>query len=309
MFDGDVVAQPSVVVLTLNWNGLQDTIECLESIRRLTYPNYRVVVVDNGSTDGSADAFRQRFPEVTVIQNASNLGYAKGFNTGLDYAFAHGADYVLVLNNDTIVDPEAVTALVRVAEQDPGIGFVSGKVYSFAQPETLQTAGRESDPVMLVGRHVGGSEVDVGQCDVERDYDFVDDVFLLASCQVYQSVGGYNPNFFLYYEETDWCARVRRAGYRIAYTPNARIWHKGMVGNSGLQLSPSRVYFLQRNQIIFMRRNASPAQWSAFLRRTVLEWCLYVARCARHGEFRKLAARSRGLAEGLLWAVRGDPTA
>jgi len=295
---------PKVVIITLNWNGGNDTIECVESLKRLNYPNYHIVVVDNGSTDGSVSAFKAQYPNLTIIENGCNLGYAAGFNAGLKYAYEQGADYFLILNNDTIIDPDALTELVKVAKQDEKIGFVSGKVYWYNRRDVLQTAGRENDPLTLVGRHVGSGEIDRGQYDKIQDYNFIDDIFLLVRHHVYETVGGYDPIFFLYYEETDWCARVRRAGFRIVYTPLAKIWHKGIIGNENLPLTPKRIFYLQRHEIPFIWRNASREQWDAYLRHLLLRLPYILLRYAKHGRFRTMLAYFKGVSYGMVWVWR-----
>jgi GT2 family glycosyltransferase len=292
---------PKVFVITLNWNGKEETIECVASLKSLRYPNYEIVVVDNGSTDESVLALGAQYPDITVIANGQNLGYAAGFNRGLRYAYDNGAIYFLVINNDCVVDSEVLLELVKVAQQDEMIGFVSGKVYWYTKPNTLQTAGRHSDPVTLAGNHVGSGELDHGQHDTVQEYDFIDDVFLLVRRQVYETVGGYDPNFFLYYEETDWCARVRKAGFKIMYTPHARIWHKGNIGGPSSALSPVRHYYLCRNEIIFMSRNSSPARFRKFLFWSLRRETLDAARRVRHGHFRHVLARLRGMGSGLVW--------
>lgn len=292
-----------VSIITLNWNGKDDTLECVASLKKLNHPNYDIVVVDNGSTDGSVSTLRARYPDVTVIENGRNLGYALGFNTGLNFACEHGADYFLILNNDTIIDPDALAELVKAAQQDDRIGFVTGKVYSFASPDTFQTTGRHSDPETLVGGLVGLGEVDRGQYDCTREYDFVDDVFLLVRREVYETVGGYDPNFFLYYEETDWCARVRKAGFKIMYTPYAKIWHKGRTGGPSTAMSPIRHYYMCRNEILFMKRNGSPVQFRQFLLRSLRQQPLIAARLVRHGKFPHALARLRGIGSGLSWLL------
>jgi GT2 family glycosyltransferase len=295
---------PRVAAITLNWNGRDDTLECVAALKRLAYPRLEIVVVDNASADGSVEAFKTQYADITVLTNEANVGYAEGFNRGLEWAYRQGFDYFLIINNDTVIDPEALTELVKLAESQVDIGFVSGKVYWFNDPTRLQTAGRLSDPDGLVGGHVASGEIDAGQVDQVREYDFVDDIFLLVRRAVYEQVGGYDPNFFLYYEETDWCARTRRAGFRLLYTPYAKIWHKGRVGNAGLNLSPMRYYYLWRNRIVFVSRNATLAQRRRFLRAFVPDSILGVARLVKRGLFRHALAQLRGTAAGLFWLWR-----
>ena len=296
---------PKVFVITLNWNGREDTLECLASLKKLDYPNYVIVVVDNGSIDGSALAIRAKFPEVTIIENKKNLGYAKGFNAGLQYAYEQGADYFLILNNDTIVDPQAVSELVKAAQGHAKIGFVTGKVFWYAKPEVLQTAGRLSDPDRLARGHIGSGEVDHGQYDKEREYDFVDDIFLLVNREVYKTVGGYDSHFFLYFEETDWCARIRKAGYSIIFTPKARIWHKGNVGGPSINLSPLRHFYLTRNEIIFLKRNAASSKFPKILFSYLWRHTDRTLRLIKHGNVKHAFAHLRGISAGL-WCIWQD---
>jgi GT2 family glycosyltransferase len=296
---------PKVYAITLNWNGRDDTIECIKSLKKSEYTNFQIVVVDNGSTDGSVPALRAEYPDVIVIENGQNLGYAEGFNTGMRHALQEGADYFLIINNDTVIDPRAIGALVSVAEQNPRTGFVSGKVYFYDEPNRLQTVGRARHPILMAHDLIGHKEIDVGQYDEVRERDFIDDVFLLVRRTVFEEVGGYDPTFFLMYEETDWCARVRRAGFKIIYTPDARIWHKGNKETSAGR-STIHQFYLARNQIPFMRRNASPPHFRLYLRTLLFSYKpLYAPRQAwrllKRGEFRLLMAYLQGIGSGLLW--------
>jgi len=295
---------PSVYAVTLNWNGKEDTIECIRSLKKLDYPRLEIVVVDNGSTDGSVPAFKATYPDITIIENGRNLGYAEGFNAGARYAVEEGADYFLILNNDTVVDPDMLKELVRVAEQDTRIGFVSGKVYFYNDPNRLQTIGAMSDPVFLVGEGLGYGELDEGQYDEVREFDFVDDVFLLVRSAVFDQVGGYDPTFFLMYEETDWCVRVRRAGFKIVYTPRAKIWHKGnrdpLTG-----VSTTHQFYRARNQIPFVYRNSSGKQFRRFLAALLTGYApRKIWYLTKIGEFRLLSAYVRGLGSGIFWALK-----
>ena len=246
---------PKVYAITLSYDRKEDTIEFLESLKKMTYPNYEILVVENGSSDDSAKAIKEKFPEVSLIEIKKNVGYSRGFNIGLEFAYTKGADYFLILNNDTVVDPEALTELVETAQRYDDTGFVTGKVYFYKDPSKIQTAGRFNDGTKLVGGHVGWGEDDVGQCDEEKKYDFVDDVFLLVKKEVYEKIGGYDESFFIAWEEADWCVRVRRAGFKIFYSPKAKIRHKGNLTTSD-GVTYATVYYRTRNQIPFMWRHA-----------------------------------------------------
>lgn len=295
---------PYVTVMTLNWNNGEDIQECVAALHSMTYPNYDVVVIDNGSTDGSLAALRAHHPVMAILENGRNLGYAAGFNAGLRYAFERGADFCLLVNSDAMIDPEALTEMVRVAEGDAKIGLVTGKVYWYSRPDVFQTAGRYTDPILLAGQHVASGEVDRGQCDEVRDFEFVDDVYLLFRREVFEQVGGYSTIFPVYYGITDLCARVRRAGFRIVYAPGSKIWHKGIIGNENVTLSASRLYYIIGHQIPFMWRNASNKQFATYISRTLLSLPESVLRYIKHGNFASLWAHLRGIGYGLFWLAR-----
>jgi hypothetical protein len=222
---------PSVVVATLSWNRKIHTLEWLESLSRTDCGNYRVLVVDQGSRDGSVDAVRARFPDAEIIENGRNLGYSRGFNVAMEHAFGQGADYVLIMNNDAVIDPETVKELVAVAEMDPRNGFVSGKVYHYFRPEEFQTVGTNTHPYLISGSQIGGGEIDRGQYDEIAERELTDDMFLLIRRAVWERVGGFDPDYGLYgHDNIDWCLRVRKAGFKIMYAPKAKIWHKGRAG-------------------------------------------------------------------------------
>lgn len=294
--------EPKVCVVTLNWNRKEDTIECIESIQKMDYPNYEIVIVDNGSTDGSTDAFRERFSEITVIENERNLGYSLGFNKGIEYALSRNIPYILILNNDTIVDRRLLTECVKLAECDPKIGFVSGKVYSYHETNRLQTVGKTGSIERLI--HVGAGEVDRGQYDTIREYEFLDDVFLLARKEVFEKVGMYDPNFFLYYEETDLCARVRKAGFKLMYTPHAKLWHKGSLSTGG-GVNPINTYYLARNKILFLKRNASPTQFKRFLvKYSLFRFPIQLGCHIKHKQFNCIIPHMKGVVSGVIWLLK-----
>ena len=254
-----------IFVVTLNWNGGEYILDCLDSVSNLINPVEQVIVVDNGSTDGSVDSIKHNFPDVKIIQNEVNLGYSLGFNKGIDYSMEKGADFILIMNNDTVIDSYALGELLRIIKEDKQNGFVSGKVLEHKYPNIIQTVGRKKDFISLISEtHIGAGEEDIGQYDNIAEYDYIDDVFLLVRKEVIEKTGGYDGSFFLYYEETDWCKRVRNAGFKIKYTPNAKIWHKGSLSSGG-GMNPTKRYWLSRNQYLFIMRNGNNIQKFLFL--------------------------------------------
>ena len=269
---------PKVGIVILNWNGLEDTSACLASLAAVDYPEVEVVVVDNGSTDGSPDHIRERFPEVMVLETGRNLGYAGGNNVGVRYALDRSADYVLLLNNDTEVAPDSLRRLVEAVEADPRAGVAGPTIYYHDRPELIWSAGGAIDWRRGSTRMVGLDEPDRGQFGVTpREVDFVTGCAMLIRREVLERVGLLDERFFLYYEEVEWCVRARRAGYRILHVPAARIWHK--IPSDGRESSPSVHYYMARNRLLFLR--TAGAGWRAwahtllgeYLRRT-LSWTL-----------------------------------
>lgn len=261
--------RPKVFVLTLNWNGKKWLGDCLLSILAMDYPNFEVVVIDNGSKDGSVEFVRERFPGAYLILNGENLGYSLGFNRGLEYAYAQGADYFLIMNNDTVIDSHALSALVETALERERAGFVTGKVYFYDQPDVFQSVGKEEHPILWNGRHIGSGERDTGQYENVEERAFIDDVFVLVNRQLYEEVGGFDPQFFLSEEEYDWQARAKKKGWRFYYTPRAKLWHLGSMSMGGIG-NPIARYFEVRNLIIVMIFHAGLLRflkfyfWTAF---------------------------------------------
>ncbi len=296
---------PLVYVLVLNWNGKLLTIDCVQSLLKSDYPNFRILVIDNGSTDGSPEAFRKHFQSrIEVVENGKNLGYASGFNVGLRYAFCErNAAYCLVINNHTVIDPASISEFVRVARTDEKIGFVTGKVYYYDHPDVLQTVGMQQDPVRWRGEHIGKGEIDSGQYDEIVERFFADDVCTLVSRALYDKTGGYDPLFFLQSEETDWQARAKKFGYRIVYTPKARVWHR--VSMTLGKDSALKAYYDARNPMLVILLH-KPAHFFRryfwhYLRRDIVRSSLVYLKRGRPGP---AIAKWKGMLSGLDWGLR-----
>ncbi|MGD0340561.1 MAG: glycosyltransferase family 2 protein [Bacteroidales bacterium] len=248
---------PKVIVLTLNYNGKPLLDDCIASYLANDYPNFEIAMIDNGSTDGSVNYVENTYPNVTCIQTGKNLGYSGGFNFGLKYAFEERkSDFVLITNNDVKADNKVISELVKIAQTDERIGFVTGKVYYFNRPDILQTVGKKIDPIRWNGDHIGAHEKDIGQYDKISERLFIDDIFTLVSAKLYSETGGYDTTFFLQCEEYDWQARAKELGYKIYYTPYAKIWHKESMTIG--KWSPRKAYFNARNLPIVIMKYKDP---------------------------------------------------
>ena len=259
----------NVAIIVLTWNGLADTLACLESLRQLKYPNYEVVVVDNGSRDGSPAVIRERFPHVTMIENERNLGFTGGNNVGLRYALTQSADYMLLLNNDTVVAPDFLRLLVEAAKGDAETGIAGPMIYYHKQPDVIWSAGGAIDWRRRKTRMVGLDEQDVGQFEaMPREVDFVSGCTLLVKRAVLEQVGLLDERFFAYYEEIEWCVRARQAGFKIMHAPRAHIWHK--ISPAAQADSATVYYYMTRNRLLFLK--ATDANWRVWIHTLFAEY-------------------------------------
>jgi GT2 family glycosyltransferase len=254
-----------VMVLILSYNGKELLQDSIISYLNNDYSNFQVVVIDNGSTDSSKEWVESNFPKVHVLRTETNLGYSGGFNFGLEYAFnTEKVDYVLITNNDVKVDSKVISELVKVAESDSLIGFTTGKVYYYDNPNILQTVGKNEDPIKWNGTHIGNKEIDEGQYDGIAERIFADDIFMLVSREVYESVGGYDTTFQFQSEEFDWQARAKKHGYKIFYTPNAKIWHKDSMTIG--KKSAFKAYYDSRNPLLVILKHKEPDYFLKYFR-------------------------------------------
>lgn len=266
----------SVAIIILNWNNYPDTLECLESLYCISYPNYRIIIIDNGSTDDSLPVLRSKFPQAHLIEAGNNLGFTGGNNIGMQYALDHQFSYALLLNNDTVVAPDFLERLIEVIQSDARIGVVGPTIYYFEQPDVIWSAGGAIHHQRGLTWMLNINEKDSGQLgDTPREVDFVSGCALLVKTEVIRSVGGLDERFFAYYEETEWCVRIRRAGYKILHVPSSRIWHK--ISIEAREASPQVHYYMTRNRLLFLSlTGAGLTPWINTLffdyARTLLSW-------------------------------------
>jgi hypothetical protein len=258
------IASPEVLLVTVNWNGLNDTLECLASIRKIHYQNYRVVVVDNGSSGNDATVLKGLpHEQIELVVIDKNHGYAKGVNAGIKYAEAkYSPDYFLLLNNDTIVAPDFLDQLVVAAESGDSIGIAGPKVYYYDAPNMIQSIGAKINMYTGEASYPGLKKMDVGQYENVCDVDWVGPCALVKAA-VFNKIGYYDEDYFAYWEDVDFCIRAKKAGYQVHYIPGAKIWHKlcGTYKDS----SDLVYYYMSRNRIWFMKENASRCEYRCFL--------------------------------------------
>ena len=242
---GRSVSWPLVAVVIPTWNRKAHVLRCVASLPKLTYPNLLPVVVDNDSEDGTVAALRATFLDLILVESEVNRGYAGGNNLGIRWALAHGAEYVLLINNDTEVTPDLVTELVRVAETDARIAVVGARNILMKDTHRLYGAYGVRTYGVLLTRIVGHLRLDGPGWRVMKDVDFVLGNGSLWRRPALEAVGLLDETFFAYHEDTEWCVRARQCGYRVVYAGTAAIVHEGWVSSDdGYPHSLPLTYFL-----------------------------------------------------------------
>ena len=217
---------PRVEIIILNYNGRDDTVECLESLSKVTYGNFHVTIVDNGSTDNLGPVVRDKFSRVRYIYSPENLRFAGGNNLAMRTALKEGYDYVLLLNNDTVVEPGFLDKMVEAGESSDAIGLVGAKMYYYDPPDVIWFAGGKMDVRFARMRHLGIGRKDDGSYDRPGDMTFLNGACLLIKSAVLKHVGMLDEDYYLYGEDQDYCFRALAKGWRLYFQPGAKIRHK-----------------------------------------------------------------------------------
>ncbi|MGH9464579.1 MAG: glycosyltransferase family 2 protein [Thermoanaerobaculia bacterium] len=297
---------PRVAAVVLNYNGREVTLQTLTSLQGLTYPRFDVTVVDNGSTDGSAAAVADRFPQVKQLRVEANQGIAYGLNVGVRWALARDYDYVLILNNDIEVDAGMLEELIRAAEGDPRIGCVGPKAYYYWDRRRIWSAGGKIRFREAVTRERGMGEIDRGQHDEPGEVDYVNGCACLLRASVLREVGLFDPLYVVSCEDADWCTRMKGRGYRCGYAPRAVLWH--MVSQTTGGYRASRTYQTGRSTAIYVRRYASFFQWCSFWTFLALAFPVSFVRELLRGNQGAVVAKLRGVRDGLRVPLADPPS-
>lgn len=251
----------SVYIILVNYNGCDDTIECINSILKCNYENYEVCVVDNGSTDESANNLRIRYTDsqepVHLILSNENLGFSGGNNLGITYALERGAEYILLLNNDTIVTSNFLEELVDSSKRYGDKIAVGAKIYyesshNNANGCIIWYAGGKFNFKTGRSKHYGIDEIDRGQLDKEQEVSFITGCCILLHKDIIKKIGLMPEDYFLYCEDLAYSIEVQRAGFKLIYNPNAVIYHK--VSSSTGRNSKISVYYSVRNKLYIIRK-------------------------------------------------------
>jgi len=246
-----MTAYPKVSILTVNFNQAAMTIDLIDSLKKISYPNTEIVVVDNGSPTDNPDIIKEAHQDIIFVKTGKNLGFAGGNNYGLDYCTG---DYVFFVNNDVLVEPDFLEPLVSHFITHPNTGMASPRIVYYEPKNLLQYAGATPlNPYTIRNASIGFKEADTGQHRDVRQTAFIHGAAMIVPRQVIVEVGRMYDDYFLYYEELDWCSRIKEAGYQIWYVGSSQITHRESVSVGGL--SPLKMYYLTRNRMLYTRRN------------------------------------------------------
>jgi GT2 family glycosyltransferase len=291
---------PRVSIIILNWNGLKDTVECLASLKKIAYPNYEVIVVDNGSKGNDAQVLEEEFGDyIKLVRNDKNYGYTGGNNIGIRCVLKNSSpDYFLILNNDTVVAPDFLGQMIKVAESDASVGIVGPQVYYYDFPNRIQSAGasiniRTSQPF---------------SAGTKQELNWLSGCCLLIKKELIQKVGLFDESYFCYWDENDYCFRAKESGYKVVCIPEAKMWHKapmhlkvpGKTSTSGTA-GGLPYYYMARNRFRFMRKHATKGQYRNFLLYFFgyYFWFVTAAYLLYYRDIRRVVGFCRGVRDGM----------
>lgn len=260
---------PKVFIIILNWNGWKDTIDCLTSLESINYPknDFEIILIDNASTDDSLKNLKNSIPafknKITLVENKENLGFSGGNNIGIDYAQKNKADYTLLLNSDTVADPDFLKGLVLAGEGRKSAGIIAPKIYFFDEKKTIWFNGGKFSWVF------GSDHIDFGKIDNsettggQKKTEFITGCAMLVKSAVFKKAGLLDERFFLYYEDVDFSLRARKSGFECVVVEHSKVWHKipleslkNRVSGASKKIgSPSVLYYHYRNAMLLVQKN------------------------------------------------------
>jgi GT2 family glycosyltransferase len=302
--EGPPSPSPLAYIITLNWNRRDDTLRCLASCKGLSYPNLRILVVDNGSADDSVAAIGARFPDVEQIENGRNLGFAAGMNVGMRHALDQGAEFLFLINNDTILAPDVLDLLVEAARAS-GAGVAAPKILYADEPGRIWSVGGWHNRLTLevTGCRRGQDVAVLGSRAF--DVDFVTACGMLVTRHCIEQVGLFDERFFMYYEDADYCLRARQAGCRLIVVPRATMWH-AVSASSGGSDSPNERYHMALSSARFFRKHARGWRRLVVVPYRLGSGVKTVVRLLASGQRPSARAYLRGLRHGLSPAIPAE---
>lgn len=299
---------PRCTIIVLNYNGKHLLPACLDSLTRQTYPHLDITVVDNASTDGSAELVSEKYPSVRFLALDKNYGFSGANNFALRDALNRHADYLMLLNNDTFAAPDMVAEMIAVMQRDPKIAVVCPKIYFAHQQDMLWYAGGDFSLWTSATKHRGWMQTDHGQFDQRREFTQATGCALMVRGDATREVGLLDERFWIYAEDLDWSVRFSKKGYRLSFAPQARLWHIDGATNVkvlGKGSEERRQFLSTRNMIFVARKHVRWWQWPTHaLGFAIYHIGFYTGLRLWRRDFRALLAIYRGLLEGLSTSLK-----
>lgn len=249
--------KPNIQVVVLNWNNYVDTKECIESLQKSQLQPRGIAVVDNGSQDGSIERLQQNFGEyscIKFIRNESNYGFARGMNVGIRYALDQNAEYIFLLNNDSIVDKNCIGHLLAEVNKDPFVGIAGPRIFYYKDPQRIWQGGGYFSRIKAGVINPEKNNLAVKYSEDTKYVTFLTGCAVLIKCEVFEKIGFFDEDYFFYNEDLDFCIKAIRAGFRLHYVPEANVWHK-IKNVAKDRTTPFVLYHLAKSNILLLRKN------------------------------------------------------
>ncbi|MBN1915820.1 glycosyltransferase family 2 protein [Candidatus Dojkabacteria bacterium] len=244
--------EPKVSIVVVNLNGEDDTFECVDSLKKIGYKNYEIVVVDNGSSKKNYERLKKNLKGVTILRKEENLGFTGGYNVGIRYAKASGSRYVAILNNDTVVDEKWLSEFVKLAKEEKKFGVIGSKSCYYGQREIIQTAGLAFNKFWATFYEIGNGLRDEDHYNENREVTAVSGVSMLMDLKNPLEDILFDEELFLYYEDVDLCLRMKRNGYKVLYCAKSKVYHK--ISRTAKKVKGLSLYWGIRNRLRVIRR-------------------------------------------------------
>lgn len=292
---------PLVYIILINYNGYKDTIECVKSIRKIKYSNYKIIIVDNASKDGSVKILKNNLNDCIILESKDNLGFSGGNNLAIKYALNNNADYVMLLNNDTLVEEYFLINMLNSFNQSSEIALVGCKIMYYPQTNIIWYGGGEINWFKFDNKHIGANEIDNGQCDTQKEIDFITGCCMLIKSDIFKKTGLLSEEYFMYFEDMDFCVKTKECGYKMWYNPKAIIYHKIGASNGGKD-SLFSIEWCTKNRIIFIHKYKNKVSKFNFLLTNIyfyIRQCLIYCKSRFQGRSGKAEAILKGLKEGI----------
>jgi GT2 family glycosyltransferase len=298
-------ANQTVAVIVLNWNGGDDILDCLESVFESDHKAVEVLVVDNGSVDGSSDVIRLRFPQAQFIDNTRNLGFAKGSNQGMEWALGRGVRYVLLLNGDARLHPDAISELLAAVVVGDDAIVACPRMYLGYSVDGMNRLWFAYGTVKLwagVFQNPAFNQIDSPRWSQPKDMEYASGCCMLIPARILQKIGMLDESFFAYCEDIDFSLRARRAGFRLKYVPTAQLWH-GSANRTDRTRTANYRYLATRNNLWVVRKHGSRLEVLTCFCVLPLRSLFRIGRMMTGAEWGSLVAELKGIRDGLWWPV------